>query len=181
MIAIQITAAFDATKVAKAIHKIDKKVADLEGSIVTLGNEAARRMRDTIDATTYRSPSTGTLRDSIEVHVNEAKAFNSFSVGIGRISDLPIYWSVMNYGVTRSGVDFYPGRPAGASVSKGVRGSFQGQPPEAGLAGSTVAPGKSRFSHSREFFIRSGSPVAPKNYIEKTIFWLRSNWTSFMT
>lgn len=146
---------------------INSKVEATEKGIKNLGEATAQNMKQNIEASTLRKPSTGTLADSIKTYYFSDP--QKSTLGVGLFDDLPIYWYVMNYGATVSGTPFVPG------MGKTVGGDFGGDRPNPSYQG-TPGGGGVRFNHPGAHAMRAFLVVTPKNYIEKTLFWLQSKW-----
>jgi hypothetical protein len=142
--------------------KIGKNVEKVKLGTFRAAQETARHMKEEIETSTLRHPSTGRLSKSIRTHKT------STGYGVGKITDLPPYWYVQNYGAKVSGGKFIPGG------GKKVRGDFAGNAPDGQFAGQPGGAGE-KMNHPGKFVVQASHPIEPKRYIEKTKNWLRQN------
>ena len=145
----------------KLIKAIEVKEENLREEVISLGKQARDVMRSNIGQSVRRHPSTGKLGNSIDTEVIQQP---SLRVGVGRITNLPIYWHVVNFGAKVTGEAFFPGG------GKRVAGDFGGSRPESTSTGSL------RMNHPGNFLVQAKKPIAPMNYIEKTANWLTGIW-----
>lgn len=89
----------------------DKIHFEFQEKLVELGEETAARMGILIKAAAKR-PITGTLEDSIKSEI--LNSTGGVEIGIGRISDLPRYWEVLNDGgyIPPANLGYFPGHTA---------------------------------------------------------------------
>jgi len=129
-----------------------------------LGQRMASYMQTYINANRHRRGGTGKLARAMQFEGHTG--LGAISWGIGRISSLPSYWYVINYGKMITGQPFIPAR------GKFVPGSFEGSRPESALAGGVE---KFNYNDGSGFGIFPGRPVRPINYIEATRHRLDAN------
>lgn len=152
-------------KFSEMVTLINEKVNEVNNAVKSLGEATADTMRANITASILRRPSTGVLAKSIKTYFfsDPLKTI----VGVGALKDLPIYWHVMNYGATIDGTAFVPG------MGKTVSGDFGGERANPAYQGTPGGAGI-KMSHPGQHAVKASLVVTPKNYIEKTIFWLHT-------
>ncbi len=147
--------------------KIEEGSRRLEGLMIRLGRETAEYMGGVVKAETKRHPATGTLASSIQSEVIPGILF---TVGVGKVLDLPPYWHVINYGVKLTdGQAFIPGG------GKRVSGDFGGNSPDSQYQGVEGGAGVV-MNHPGNFAVKAFKAIEGKNYIEKTASWLTGRW-----
>ena len=158
---------------AKAItDDIKKNIAYVEKGQEIFSRKTANYMVKIISDNTKRKPSTGRLAKSIKSYVDWGGGISTSggtaAFGVGRKSDLPIYWAAVNYG------GIVPGG------GKFVRGSFGGERPDSAYAGVHGGAGV-RFGKDdrRGTGMRAKHFIHPMNYIEKTQAWFSMEWPKY--
>lgn len=147
---------------------IDSIVDDTEKILALMAKDGVEYMRQYIISNTKRQPSENLLAKSIDYF-----KIDDNSYGIGKISDLPEYWYVINYGKMFDGGNFYPG---GGKSPKEQRGNFNGEMPLPRFAG-VPGGGGAKFSVSSPYFtMTANNYVNPMNYIESTLSYLKSKY-----
>jgi len=153
-------------------QEIDFKFITIKNGIKSLGFATQDYMRKVIADNTKRPGSTGNLANSIKCEVADVKGE---TVGVGKISELAVYWAAINFGSNHimnlrlPPGTFQPGVPRPTSQDF-RRGRWQvGQ--YGSLGGSLYSPLITK-------------PIQPMNYVEKTANWLSTvikiqffNWT----
>ena len=138
---------------------VEEKFLSVQEANRFLGGGTRDRMKEIIKGNTKRPGSVGTLAESIKAY-----EINANTVGVGKVSELPIYWAAQNFG-------------SGHLVGKRVVGHFSpGNPfPDSGSfrAGRLI-----HHSTGIEPFIPIdiSKPIPPMNYIQKTVNWLNTVW-----
>lgn len=159
---------FRAIGIKEATDSVAKLVKDIDISTIKLGEDTASYMQTTITNQAKRG-STRKLAKSIKSYrvIDENVVF----VGVGKISVLPAYWFVVNYGVSyRTGMPYIP--PANL-------GYFPGW-----TAPITQNKGYEAWTHtgkSVDFLMTPKNPIAPMNYIEITLAWVYSVYNRYFT
>jgi len=152
--------------------RIEKAVLDATLALQDMGEITAETMRNHITTNTKRQPASGRLADSIQAHITP------LGVGVGKIADLPEYWYVQNYGTKFiKGTKFLPGSKDGTPTT--VRGDFGGEKPDSALQGIPGGSG-TIMSHPGQFGVTAFKYIEPKNYISKTVSFVKSTWSTFM-
>ena len=149
------------------IRDIRKKMSHFDTGVEIFirrtANYMARRIREGV----RRKPSTGRLANSIKSYVTFGG--NVTVADAGRKSDLPGYWAAVNYG------GIIPGG------GKFVRGSFDGERPDAAFAGVPGGDGvRFKGDNRRRGGMRAKHFIHPMNYIEKTQAWFRLEWPTYI-
>lgn len=153
--------------VKEFLTDINERVLGIKNSLRLLGGDAQDRMRNIINSEKVRRGSKNELEDAIRVH--ELKD----GVGVGKISELPLYWYVLNYGTKyKTGEKFIP--PANL-------GHFEGTAPSSNL--HETGGGTDRWTHTgnRKDFLMKPKVFTPINYIEKTLSWIDSRIKTILT
>ena len=153
---------------------IDFQFITIENGLVALGEETKTHMQTIIQTSKKRSGSKNELENSIRVHKQKITA-NRIDVGVGKKSELPKYWAVINYG----------GYSGAALSGKKVPGSFGGSPPNPSYKGTGIGHEKYDYARGGPYFMKVESPIMAMNYIDKTIVWANtisrvhySNWNN---
>ena len=149
-----------------AISSLEEIVQGIGDATSLLGETTAEKMQSVI-MKSYKRGSKGThkLAKSVEKHEWWSIKGQIQYVGVGKISDMPIYWAVVNYGGYTPPANF---------------GYFPSGGPNKGLTGK----GKEFWTHTGtigggNFRMVPKSPIRPMNYIEKTLNWVYSVWSSY--
>lgn len=125
---------------------------EMQAELVELGELTAQRMKEIIESSIKRIGATGRLENSIKSDLLSSTA--GVSIGIGKISEMPPYWEVLNDG------GYVP--PANRGFfSSGLGLSGQGTPPISGASGDqwihTGAKG--------DYCLNPKKPIDPVGYI----------------
>lgn len=151
----------------------------LDEGLFSLGNMTKSHMSMTIKQNKKRPGSNNVLEGSIKVYRDQVTDTRT-DVGVGKTDELDQvapYWYFINYGVGKGGMTI----PAQGGKVPGYFGDHN--PPEAGYAGLGAMIGG---SVGEQFhYVKGGSwegryimipkmPIAPMNYIEKTVAWANS-------
>ena len=121
----------------------DKIHVEFQQRLAELGELCAEKMKEVIKSSIKRKGE-GTLENSIDSKILDSRG--GIHIGIGTISELPIYWEVLNNG------GYVP--PA----NKGYFGD--GNPPIKGGAGEV-------WTHTgKDFFMTPKKAIEPMRYIE---------------
>lgn len=136
------------------IREVDAHIHfEFQERLVELANEAVQVLRQTIRSMALRPPTTGRLENSIESEL--LNTIGGVHIGIGRISNLPKYWEVINDGgyVPPANIGFFG----------------EGNPPITGGAGEKwTHTGKSEFGFENQWLLTPSKPIQPMHYIELT-------------
>jgi len=149
------------------IRDIKKRMAHYDKGVEIFSRRTANYMARRVREGVRRKPSTGRLANSI-------KSYVTFGGGVtvadaGRKSDLPRYWAAVNYG------GIIPGG------GKFVRGSFDGEGPDAAFAGVPGGAGvRFKGDKRRRGGMRAKHFIHPMNYIEKTQAWFKLEWPLYI-
>lgn len=153
-ISISVYPKFEPEKILTKLINVNFLAA--EKAVVEAASTIVEYMQNYIYQHSKRSGQTGTLAKAIdfypETQMTGSKKL-SFECGIGKISELPKYWKIINFG----------GFSAAAMMGTGVPGSFNGNPPEAGKAGTGI--GNERWGNGK-FVMFPKNEIAGKHYIE---------------
>jgi len=124
----------------------DKIHFEFQESLVELGEQTAIRMGDIIRASAKR-PLSGRLEESIKSEI--ISSTGGVHIGIGKISELPPYWEVLNDGgyVPPSNVGYFPGHSRPTSGGGGELWTHTGNTEE-------------------DFLMRPIKPIQPVRYID---------------
>jgi hypothetical protein len=131
-------------------------------ALIALGEQTVEQMRNSI--TVSRDGSTGRLKKAITSEFTDLGPVGC-SVGVGKIADLNAnapYWRVQNFG------GFIP------AGGKTIFGSFNGNPPDPALRGTGKGTEHFELGGGQVYAMTPRYPIAPKNYIEKTINWFKT-------
>ena len=125
---------------------------EMQARLVELGELTAQRMRDIIQDSIKRLGSSGRLENSIKSEILSSTA--GVTIGIGRISELPIYWEVINDG------GYVPPANRGFFAS-GLGTSGMGSPPMSGAGGEQWIHTGSR----GDYLLNPKKPIDPVGYV----------------
>lgn len=136
------------------IKEIEKNIYfEMQDRLVDIGEITAKRMREIIQDSIKRIGSTGRLENSIKSEILDDTA--GIHIGIGRISELPPYWEVINDGG-------YVPVPNRGFFASGLGQSGEGVPPMPGVSGEqwihTGAKG--------DYYMNPQKPIDPVGYVE---------------
>jgi hypothetical protein len=127
---------------------------ELQDRLVEVANEAVKNMQSYIKTNALRKPTTGLLENSI----TDAELLDTVAgvhIGIGRITNLPRYWEVINDG------GYVP------PPNIGYFGDHQ--PPTPGGSGDTwTHTGRTEMGFEEIFTMFPSTPIRPMKYIEVT-------------
>lgn len=128
---------------------------EIKQGLKFLGEQTRDHMRSTIKANTKRG-GTGRLANAIDVEVLETP--ESVNVGVGRTTDLPPYWLLINFG----------GMSTIAARGETIYGHFgTGNAPRRDLAGTGRGTEPWTTGVEPLFPMKPKNPVPAFNYIEK--------------
>jgi len=146
---------------------IEKNVDSIIPKLEFIAEETKSYMQQYIISNTHRQPATGNLANSI---VNQSTVPNTslYVIYIGLISELPVYWYVINYGKKFTGEDFVPGG------GKPVRGDFNGEPPRPGTTENV------RMTYPGKHLVQAEKAVTGMRYIQETYAWLQLNLATLL-
>ncbi len=133
--------------------EVDAKIHfELQAKLVELGEQTAIRMGDIIRASIKRPGSTGLLENSIKSYL--LNSTGGVTIGIGKISDLPKYWEVINSGgyVPPANIGFFD---SGAPVKGGSGEQWHH------TGGQEVS-----YGFEKSYFIHPKKPIEPVRYVD---------------
>jgi hypothetical protein len=131
----------------------DKVHFEFQEILVELGIACAEKMREVIRGSLKRVGSTGLLENSIQSEL--LTSTGGVTIGIGRISDLPPYWEVLNAG------GYVPPRNKGFFAS-GLGMSGQKGKPVSGAGGESWI----HTGDSSDYLLTPKKPIDPVRYID---------------
>jgi len=135
------------------IQDIAKEIyPEVQNRLLEIANETVQNMRNIISDSIKRLGSTGRLENSIKLDLLSTTAGIHF--GIGKISELPPYWEVLNDGgyVPPINRGFFAG---------GLGLSGEGVPPQSGQAGEQWIHTGSK----ADYLLNPRKPIDPVGYI----------------
>ncbi len=135
------------------IREINDKIHfEFQERLLELGEETAVRMGDIIRSSIKRPGSTGTLENSIKAEI--LNSVGGITIGIGRISDMPPYWEVIN---------------DGGYVPPANIGTFESGEPKKGASGEEwfhTGGQEQVYGFERLYYINPKKPIEPVKYID---------------
>jgi hypothetical protein len=136
------------------LREVNGKIhMDFQALLVKLGDECAAMMGNIIRSSVKREGSIGTLENSIKSKFENITA--GVHVGIGKIDELPIYWSVIN---------------SGGYVPPQNIGYFgDGNPPRfmrSGEQWTHIGQKGTEFGYENFFRMNPIKPIEPVNYVD---------------
>lgn len=133
---------------------LDNIAIKSRGDLHTIGQSSVDTMQSEIRSSISREGSTGTLEKSVKSYIFELGKM--IVVGIGKLSEMPIYTMAQNFGSAHL-------------VGKKVPGYFgENERPVSGGSGQ-------KFTYKRKSFLMTPKkPIAAKNYIERCVTRMRS-------
>lgn len=135
------------------IREINDKIHfEFQLKLMELGEETAVRMGDIIKSSIKRPGSTGLLENSIKSEI--LNDVGGVTIGIGRISDMPPYWEVIN---------------DGGYVPPANIGAFESGEPKSGESGEQWfhTGGQERvYGFDKLFLLHPTKPIEPVKYID---------------
>ena len=152
---------------------VQNKFITAKNASVAIGAKTRDMMRHKITESLVRDGSTGNLANSINFFVEP-----DGTVGVGSIEELNFrapYWYLMNFGgfaaIAARRITLF-GSFSGVTTGNPIpSGKFAGTTPVGGgIVKDRFFPGIFNYPMAPKF------PVAPKNYIEKTVSWLATVW-----
>jgi len=159
---ITISPKFEVEKIVTEL--INKNFAAAEIACVNAASDTVDYIRNYIYQHSHREGRTNRLGMSIDFYP-ETQATGgklSFFCGIGKISELPPYWKIINYG----------GFTTVAAEGRGVSGDFNGNKPDGNYAGT--GNGGERWNNPGEYVMYPKSPIEGKHYLEAGIVKLKN-------
>jgi hypothetical protein len=130
---------------------------EFQQRLVELGEEAAEKMKEIIRTNATRKPTTGRLENSIDSEIISDVA--GVTIGIGKISKLPIYWEVVNDG------GYIPPPNIGAFDSGAPDKSLLGKGTEQWHRTGGV---EQIYGFEQLYFLNPKTPIKAMNYIQLT-------------
>lgn len=136
------------------IEEIDKRIyPEMQDRLLDLANEAVHNMRNIISESIKRVGATGRLENSIKYYPLSTTA--GIHIGIGRVSELPPYWEVLNDG------GYVPVSNRGFFNAPGQSIFGQGIPPMSGMGGEQWIHTGSR----SDYLLTPRKAIQPVGYI----------------
>jgi len=152
---------FEVKGLNEAINDVKKLLYAVDRGLVLLGDATVEKMRENIKKSAHRY-SSGRLGNSIKRYIGHTGKI--FWVGVGKISELPKYWAVCEWGgyIPPANLGYFEetGKPISALRGKGTE----------------------RWIHTgnrKDFLLKPKTPIRPLRYIFHTVQWVRRIWSGY--